>query len=55
MLKFPTGDVKAVHVGDVVNTGTVRSITASSVVIAGKGEPYTLHIKNVDTIYSAMR
>ncbi|MGB9152416.1 MAG: type IV pilus biogenesis protein PilP [Alphaproteobacteria bacterium] len=56
VLKLAGGEVKAVRVGDQIFTdGTVRSITSSSVGIEENGETHTLHIKNVDTIYSAMR
>jgi type IV pilus biogenesis protein PilP len=49
------GETKAVKVGDHISGATVRSISPSSVEIEENGETHTLHIKNVDTIYSAMR
>jgi len=49
------GATKTVRVGDMVGGGTVRFISASSVVIEDKGETRTLHIKNVDAIFSTMR
>jgi type IV pilus biogenesis protein PilP len=56
VIKFPNGEVKAARVGDqVASDFLVRSITSSSVGVDGKGEFYTLHIKNVDAFYSAMR
>ena len=55
VLKLSNGDLKPVKVGDKVSDNeTVRAITSSSVDVAGK-TPYTLHVKNVDMVYSAMR
>ncbi len=55
VLKLPDGEKKSVKVGDKLSHGTVRSITSSSVEVADKGNSYTLRVKNVDAIYSAMR
>ncbi len=55
VLKMPDGEKKSVKAGEKFSHGTVRSITSSSVEIADKGTSYTLRIKNVDAIYSAMR
>jgi len=50
------GDLKTVRPGDQLPGGaTVRYISSSSVVIDENGKTRTLHIKNVDAIYSAMR
>ncbi len=55
VLKYSDGDTKSVRVGDKVSDGeTVRFITSSSVDVGGK-TPYTLRVKNVDIVYSAMR
>jgi type IV pilus biogenesis protein PilP len=56
VLKLSGGDVKSVMVGDRLADGdVVRAITASSVEIGGKEASYTLRVKNVDVVYSAMR
>lgn len=55
VLKMPDGEKKAVKAGEKFSHGTVRAITSSSVEIADKGTSYTLRVKNVDAIYSAMR
>ena len=55
-LRLADGDLKPVKTGDQIFNGTtVRAITSSSVEIEENGEPHTLHIKNVDFVYSAMR
>ena len=55
-LKLSGGEVRMVRVGDTVSNGeTVQSISPSSVSVAGNGRSYTLHVKNVNAIYSAMR
>jgi type IV pilus biogenesis protein PilP len=56
LLKMAGGETKSVKVGDhIFDDTTVRSISSSSVEIEKNGEPRTLQIKNIDTIYSAMR
>ncbi|MDD3029182.1 MAG: type IV pilus biogenesis protein PilP [Alphaproteobacteria bacterium] len=56
LLKFSNGDMRAVKVGDrLSDEETIRSITASSVRVGGKGGGYTLQIKNVDVVFSAAR
>ncbi len=56
VLKLSGGDLKMVRVGDSIsNSETVQSISVSSVGVAGNGRSYTLHVKNVNAIYSAMR
>ncbi len=51
-----SGELKTFRAGDQVSSKTsVRSISASSVVLDENGEVRTLRVKNVDAIYSAMR
>lgn len=49
------GVPRNVSVGDKVGGATVRSITAQAVTVDDGGETRTLRVKNVDTIFSAMR
>jgi len=56
VLKMGNGDKRSVKVGDEISGGTtVRWISASAVGLDEKGETHTLHVKDVDTVYSAMR
>lgn len=56
LLKLANGETKSVKVGEHISgDSTVRSINSSSVEIEENGETHTLHIKNVDAVYSAMR
>jgi type IV pilus biogenesis protein PilP len=56
MLKLSNGDLKTVRSGDQVAPDvTVQAIASSSVVLDENGKTRTLHIKNVDVIYSALR
>jgi type IV pilus biogenesis protein PilP len=56
VLKFAGGEVKSVRAGDKLTDGdTVRAITSSSVDIGGKGTSYTLHVKNIDVVFSGVR
>jgi type IV pilus biogenesis protein PilP len=56
VLRLANGDMKTVKAGDqVADHATVRWISSSSVVVEENGETHTLHIKNVDAIFSAMR
>jgi type IV pilus biogenesis protein PilP len=55
-LKFSGGEMKSVRAGDKIGDGeTVRAITASSVDIGGKETSYTLRVKNIDVVFSAVR
>jgi len=55
-LRLADGDLHPAKVGDeLAGGGTVRWISASAVGIEEKGETHTLHIKNVDMVYSAIR
>lgn len=55
VLKLSNGDLKSVKVGDKISDNeSVRAITPSSVDVGGKTS-YTLRVKNVDMVYSAMR
>jgi type IV pilus biogenesis protein PilP len=49
------GAARNVSVGDKVGGATVRAITAQAVTVDDGGETRTLRVKNVDTIFSAMR
>lgn len=49
------GAPKTVGVGDKIGGSTVRSITAQAVTVDDGGSTRTLRVKNVDTIFSAMR
>ncbi len=56
VLKFTGDNVKTVRVGEKVSDGeTVQAITQTSVQIGGRGTSYTLHVKNVDVVYSVVR
>ncbi len=56
VLRLGSGELKPVRTGDKLSdTATVRWISSSSVLVEENGETHTLHIKNVDAIFSAMR
>ena len=56
VLQLSDGSKKSVRIGDHLSDGAIiRWIASSSVVLDEKGETRTLHIKNVNTVYSVMR